>query len=316
MNQNDQLEWIITKLKWDQKKHEYRYHSCDRVSAVSALYQKRTGKPIDLNHPITYNEKLQWLKCFWYNPFATQCADKLSLRKYLAELGLHEYILPLIGAWEHSINIDFQMLPKKYILKTNHASGFNVFVEDNETFDRLKAVRVFDAVLKSCPFHLNFEWVYEGITPTVIAEPILSGQTEWPLDYKFYCFEGKAKYVHALTAINRTDLSIEPQAALLTDSYEILKESIGYETMRNIPPKPHFFHDMKRIAELISAPFPHVRVDFLASSDKFYVGEMTFFPGSGCDQFSNEELNIKMGQLIKLENIPRKHLRHQIKGIT
>ena len=39
-------------------------------------YKRRTGKKLNLRHPKTFNEKLQWLKLYDHNQKYTKMADK------------------------------------------------------------------------------------------------------------------------------------------------------------------------------------------------------------------------------------------------
>ena len=48
--------------------------------------------------------------------------------------------------------------------------------------------------------------------------------------------------------------------------------------VQNIP-KPERLADMIRIAEMLAEGIPLLRVDFYATEDRLYVGEMTFSPG-------------------------------------
>lgn len=52
----------------------------------------------------------------------------------------------------------------------------------------------------------------------------------------------------------------------------------GTTTVPNIP-KPERLADMIRIAEMLAEGIPLLRVDFYATEDRLYVGEMTFSPG-------------------------------------
>ena len=46
-------------------------------------------KKLDLDNPQTFNEKLQWMKLYYYpyNPLVITCADKYAVRRHVAEKG-------------------------------------------------------------------------------------------------------------------------------------------------------------------------------------------------------------------------------------
>lgn len=43
------------------------------------------GKKLNLKHPVTFNEKLQWLKLYNRHPKYTQMVDKIEVKKYVAK---------------------------------------------------------------------------------------------------------------------------------------------------------------------------------------------------------------------------------------
>ena len=57
---------------------------------------------------------------------------------------------------------------------------------------------------------------------------------------------------------------------------------------------------MVELAEKLSEGIKFVRVDFYELDGNTYFGEMTFFPGCGYEEFTPEEWDYKLGQLIQL----------------
>jgi hypothetical protein len=47
----------------------------DRV-ILSRRYQKAFGRPLDLRHPESFNEKLYWLRLYYRTPLVTTLTDK------------------------------------------------------------------------------------------------------------------------------------------------------------------------------------------------------------------------------------------------
>lgn len=64
--------------------------------------------------------------------------------------------------------------------------------------------------------------------------------------------------------------------------------------------KPRKFELMKQLAEKLSEDVPFVRVDFYEVDDKVFFGEMTFYPGSGFEEFMPELWDYELGSWIKL----------------
>ena len=64
-----------------------------------ALYRCKFERKLDLDHPVTLNDKVLWLKfnTYWNNETVKQCADKYRVRDYLKEKGFSELLVDLIG---------------------------------------------------------------------------------------------------------------------------------------------------------------------------------------------------------------------------
>ena len=56
------------------------------------MYRLHIRKKLDLNHPVTFNEKLQWLKLYNRCPEYIRLVDKVEAKKYVAEKIGEEYI--------------------------------------------------------------------------------------------------------------------------------------------------------------------------------------------------------------------------------
>ncbi|MFJ7856237.1 glycosyl transferase, partial [Peribacillus frigoritolerans] len=51
---------------------------------LKITYKIGTGKKLDLKNPISFNEKIQWLKINNRNPKYTNMVDKYEVRKYIS----------------------------------------------------------------------------------------------------------------------------------------------------------------------------------------------------------------------------------------
>ena len=82
-------------------------------------------------------------------------------------------------------------------------------------------------------------------------------------------------------------------------------EALGFSTLYpygydKIEERPEKLDEMLELAAVLSEGMPHVRVDFYLENNKVYFGEMTFHHGSGCEKFSDEEWNYRLGAYIDL----------------
>lgn len=64
--------------------------------------------------------------------------------------------------------------------------------------------------------------------------------------------------------------------------------------------KPSQYNKMLEIAQKLSKNIPFVRVDLYQKDEYVYFGELTFYPGSGMEEFNPEEWDEKIGKWIVL----------------
>ena len=87
------------------------------------LYHLNIGRPLNLDNPKTFSEKIQWLKLYNRRPEYTTMVDKLEVKRFIANMIGQEYIIPTLGVWEKFEDIDFNTLPNQFVLKTTHGGG-------------------------------------------------------------------------------------------------------------------------------------------------------------------------------------------------
>ena len=172
-------------------------HKVISNEAMSRFYFKIVlGKKLNLDDPQTFNEKLQWMKLYYYpkNPMVIQCADKYAVRKYIEEKGYGNLLVPLVGYWDKAKNIKWEKLPDRFVLKCNHGCAYNLLCVDKETFDVNSATKQLDTWMKEDFGAFNIELHYSQITPHLITcEEYLGDKIT---DYKFFCFNGEPKFIY------------------------------------------------------------------------------------------------------------------------
>ena len=73
------------------------------------------------------------------NPTITQCADKYAVREFMKKMGGEELLISLIGVYSDVNEIDWDSLPKKFVLKCNHGCRYNLICADKEKLNIEKA---------------------------------------------------------------------------------------------------------------------------------------------------------------------------------
>lgn len=263
---------------------------------IQFRFKKRTGYKLNLKKPKTFNEKLQWLKLYNRNPEYTRMVDKHDAKVYVAEKIGDRYIIPTIGVWDKFEDIDFDLLPEKFVLKTTHDSGGVVIVKDKSKLDVESAKKKIERSLKRNYFWSNREWPYKNVKPRIIAEQFLEDIDEL-VEYKLFCFDGEVKMIlvckgqaHGAGRTNDyCDLELRrlPFTALFPNSKGEL-------------PMPKEMPEILDVARKLSAGVPQLRVDTYVADGRIYVGELTFFHNSGMVTFDPPEWDQKLGDWIKL----------------
>ena len=265
-----------------------------------------TGKSLNLEQPKTLGEKIQWLKFYYHNPILTKLADKYTVRPYVAEKIGEEYLIPLIGVYESVSEIDFEKLPKKFILKATHGCGWNILCKDKQCFDIEEAKRKLKKWLRTNYYYssgkmkmrMGLEWQYKEMKPRVVCETLLERPDGKDLyDYKIYLFNGVPKFI--LIAVGRS--SSLTFMCFTTDWERIPVSRLDAPGGTDISvPKPKQLDKMLALACQLAPDVPLVRVDFYIHEDKIYFGELTFTPNSGNARWKPEHYDRIFGDMLVL----------------
>ncbi|HEX9011270.1 MAG TPA: ATP-grasp fold amidoligase family protein [Holophagaceae bacterium] len=270
------------------------------VLTARSRYRRMMGKSLPLDRPVTFDEKLIWMMLYWHHPLKVQCADKLGMRSYVEGLGYGRLLVDLLGVYEKASDIDFTRLPDRFVLKCTHGSGFNIFCLDKGKLDEGWARRRLGRWMSQNYARVHGEVQYEGIRPRIFCETFLdTGSDELPPDFKLHCFHGK---VHFTTVcIGRDVRGRNTQYAHYDRDWQkqlpISKFGLHPERWR---PQPKSYATMIEAAEVLSKPFPYVRMDFYCVGGKPFLGEMTFTPTGCIDTGYTDETQRALGALIHL----------------
>lgn len=262
------------------------------------------GAKLNLNTPQTFNEKLQWLKLYNRKHIYISMVDKDVAKKYVGNIIGKKHIIQTLGIWNSPDDIDFSLLPKKFVLKLTHDSGTVIICKDKDKLDIESAKKKLGKGLKRNYYKIHREWPYRNVERKIIAEKLMEDNCSGELtDYKFFCFNGEPKIV--LVCSERFS-SNNMSKTWFDEEWNILPMSEGdYKTSADIP-KPINFIKMKQFARQLSKKIPFIRVDFYEVNEKVFFSELTFFPGAGYERFSPEAWNKKLGNMIDLSLMEHK----------
>ena len=254
----------------------------------------------DIDYPRNFNEKIQWLKLYDSTPIKTRLADKYLVREWVKEKIGEKYLTELLGVYDTFDEIDFKKLPNQFVIKCNHGSGYNIIVKDKSKFDIDEAKKKINAWMKeNYAFKSGYELHYRDIQPKIIIEKYLTNNGENLYDYKFWCFNGKVKYMQFI------DDNFGNSKMVFYD----LKWNKQLFYYNHLPYdqellKPDNLDEMIKVATKCCQGFPFVCVDLYRLNDgtiKF--GEMTFTRSSGTARWNAKKYNLILGKMINLPQL-------------
>ena len=269
---------------------------------LSFRYRFQMGCWVDWQNPKTFTEKIQWLKLYNRKPEYTTWVDKSLVKKYVASIIGDKYIIPTLGIWQRTSQIDWNSLPNKFVLKTTHGGGSCgvVICKNKDIFDKEKAVASLDKSLKYDIYKDFREWPYKNVKKGIIAELYMEDAFQTELnDYKFFCFNGEPLYCqvirdrHVRETIDFYDMEWKHQEFV----------GLNPNVTNGLTPveRPVCLAEMIDICRKLSINVPFIRVDLYIINSQVYFGELTFFPASGFGMLSPVEWNRKLGDLLLLE---------------
>ena len=206
----------------------------------------------------------------------------------------------MIGVYNSFEEINFEELPNQFVIKCTHDSGGVVICKNKSKFDIRKAKEKIKKSMKRNFYYSGREWPYKNIKPKIIIEQYMEDKKAKELiDFKIMCFNGIPKF--SFTCSERYN------DGLKVTFYNLSWEKMSFErhypsSTKNIE-KPKNYELMLELSKKLSKNIPFVRVDWYEINGKLYFGELTFYPGSGLEEFKPFSWDKKLGNLLSLEKI-------------
>lgn len=258
------------------------------------------GRSLNLDKPITFNEKIQWLKLYDHKEEYTTMVDKEKVKEYVSNIIGEQYIIKTYGVYDSFDEIDFDKLPNKFVIKCTHDSGGIVICSDKNSLDKIEAKKKINKFLSRKYYYVHREWPYKNIKPRIIIEKYMEDSNLKELrDYKFFCFNGNVEFFKI-----DFDRYVQHGANYFDKNLNLMKfgEVVcppNFEKKLDIPKN---IYKMIEYAEKLSKNIPFARIDFYDVNDHVYFGEITLYPAAGFGKFDPEEWDYKLGNLIRIKN--------------
>lgn len=276
--------------------------------AADIMYYRAFHKRQNLSNPTNLIEKINWMQFNTDTSLWTLCADKYRMREYITEIGLGDYLPKLLGHWDNPDEIDFEALPKEFVLKSNNGCGTVKVVKDKSKLDIPSTRKILKSWLK--PYgYVGGQTHYLRIKPCIIAEELLHQDEDEKkfspsslVDYKMWCINGEPESIWV--AFNRHNV-FHVNMDLFNKEWKSMPQYLRDTKLESynpkaVVPKPICLEEMFDIARKIAQPFPELRLDFYVINKKPYIGEMTFTSGYG---FYTDEYYEYLGEKMDISKV-------------
>ena len=274
---------------------------------LSQAYLVKTGQKLNLRHPKTLNEKIQWLKLFDNKQQKSELTDKVLVRDRVREKIGDEYLKPVLWIGDKFDDIPFNSLPFSFVVKANHGCKWQFVIKNKQEFlnkkDLFNSAKMYmeNWLIQSFFGWSDFETQYLTIKPKIIIEPLLvENGNEHPLEIEVWCFNGKAKIIQKCKINDKHTHRIINSYNEKFEEFNI-KFFENNEICHNEPDE--LLKEAKNLSERLAQGFKFVRIDWMIYENKLYFAEMTFTPHSGFIFFTDHhnELQRKLGKMLNLK---------------
>lgn len=271
-------------------------NASDEKISILQYFRKNGIKP-DLVNPKEFMEKTQWLKLYYYTESYGKFVDKYEVRSYVKDKVGEQYLNAILGVYDSVSDIKFDDLPKQFVLKGTHGSGYNIIVKNKEKLNINKTKTKLNKFLADNYYYKFRELIYKDVKPRILIEKYISEiDSDSLIDYKFHCFHGKPKYVFVqkstANGLKKSFYDLNWNK-VMPQKYVSAFSDAEFE-------KPENFDEMIEVAEKLSEGFLFLRVDLYSIGNKTIFGELTFFSSGGIVRSSIEKFNKEFGDLIQL----------------
>ncbi len=308
---NIKILYYILKCYIENKSEKYSFKEIKKLAYIEYLksissneypniltdwYFSQTGRKLNLQSPITFEDKIQWLKLYGMTDLHKILVDKFEVRNWISQTIGNKYLIPLIGVYDNIKNINYNLFDNEFVIKCNHGSGFNIIIKNKSYINLSKVNKQINFWMKLNYAYCNgLELQYKDIIPKVIIEKYLSKIDKMLFDYRFYCFNGEPKYIF----IDINSGTPEHRRNIYDLNWNKMPIKIMWPEIEEEITPPKCFEEMIDIVKVLCKQFIFVRVDLYEYNDHPLFGEMTFTPMGGIGM--PDKINIEWGKMLKLQ---------------
>jgi len=284
------IEYLVKKIFYRLLLQLKNYFKTDLYNKIE--FYLLVGYWPRLKNPKTLNEKITCRKLYEPHPLSKIVADKFVVREYIVQKGMNDILIDLLWSGTEPEKIDFDSLPKSFVIKATHGSGWNIIVDDKNKIIKEEIVAECQKWLSTKYSSVIGETHYDDIVPRIIIEKFIEdSKYKIPLDYKFFCFHGRVEMIQV-----DSSRFIQHARNLYDRSWNEMPVVLQYPKGFSVE-KPALLKEMIEVAEHISANFDFSRIDlYCQNNTKIFFGEITLTPGAGLERFNPKKWDYILGE--------------------
>jgi hypothetical protein len=271
--------------------HRYREHRFVRLF----------GYRPDMQHPVTFNEKIMHRMLQPHETRYTLLSDKLRARHIVKQALGDACLVPLLGVWVTTKEIPLDSLPDRFVLKCSHDSGSAVVVHDKKTHNFAATFRKLNFHLKRNMYYVSREWQYRYITPRVMCEAYvdtsdMKRESFTPVMWRVHGFDATPRFIE----VEYLNDAGERHSGVYAPDWQRLPVTMGYPDITENYPPPPVLAEMLRMATILTAGLDYCRLDLYVSGGHIWFSEFTLSPSNGREVFTPAEWDTEFGRFWRI----------------
>ena len=248
-----------------------------RHPRVSERFWRYIHRPPFFATPRGHGEMVHWRKFVDHNPLFIELTDKLRAKQWAVRTVPALRVAKVVWQGTRPEDVPDAFLVPGYVIKTNHASGYNYFPH-REKWDRARFNAYFAERLAR-PYWQQAQWAYLFVTPQIYVEELVgNGEGLWEMTFRSHNGVVSAYYV---ATNQKTPLE---QGALFSGDDRRMPPVIGWQASEHFPDDfvlPAFVETAKQAAARLSIGIDYARMDLMSDGTDIFFCEATIYPQSG-----------------------------------
>ncbi len=260
------------------------------------LFMGKNRRLPPVRNPKLFTDKVNWRVLRDRRDMLGPTCDKLAMKQLARAMAGDAVQIPRT-CWSgvDLSELDSVELPAQWILKPTLGSG--QVIEGSGRPDVAALTVQTKSWLNNEKHTVMGEWGYSLSTPQFLVEERIGDGRTLPPDYKFFVFDGTARYV-----LHVNDRANDPRASYYDTAWIRVATHPGAENLALVPPPPQLT-EMFDVAERIAAGFDFLRVDLYDVDGRIWFGETTAYPVSGFGRYEPKSFDAELGKWWTLPNL-------------